>query len=121
MTTATGHTSAIRAKKVLGTTVKDRAGEKLGELEDVVLDKESNNILFGIVSFGGVLGIGEKYHPVPWSALDYDASADAYVIGMTKEQLKKAPADTIDELIRDDGMAYRERAFDYYNAPRYWK
>ena len=118
MTTSTGHTSAIRASKVIGTTVKDSAGERLGKVEDVVLDKQSNSILFGVMSFGGVLGMGEKYHPVPWAALDYDASENAYVINLTKEQLKAAPADSIEELTRGDGAAYRDRAFDYYKVPR---
>ena len=36
MTTASGHTSAIRAKKVIGTTVKNSAGEKIGQVEDIV-------------------------------------------------------------------------------------
>lgn len=121
MTTASGHTSAIRAKKVIGTTVKDSAGERLGEIEDVVLDKQSNNILFGVMSFGGVLGVGEKYHPVPWSALSYDESEGAYIVNLTKDQLKAAPADTIEELTRNDGHAYRDRAFDFYKAPRYWE
>ena len=53
MTTASGHTSAIRAKKVIGTSVKDTAGNKIGVIEDVVLDKESNNIMFAVVGFGG--------------------------------------------------------------------
>jgi sporulation protein YlmC with PRC-barrel domain len=121
MTTASGHTSAIRAKKVIGTTVKDKAGERLGEIEDVVLDKQSNSILFGVVSFGGVMGIGEKYHPVPWGALSYDESEGAYIVNLTKDQLKAAPADTIEELTRDDGLAYRDRAFDFYKTPRYWE
>jgi sporulation protein YlmC with PRC-barrel domain len=118
MTTSTGHTSAIRASKVIGTTVKDSTGERLGEVEDVVLDKQSNSILFGVMSFGGVLGIGEKYHPVPWAALNYDESEDAYVINLTKDQLKAAPADSLEELTRNDGAAYRDRAFDYYKVPR---
>ena len=118
MTTNTGHTSAIRASKVIGTTVKDSSGDRIGEVKDVVLDKQSNNILFGVVSAGGVLGMGEKYHPVPWAALDYDKSEDAYIINLTKDQLKAAPADTLDELTRNDGQAYRDRAFDYYKVPR---
>jgi sporulation protein YlmC with PRC-barrel domain len=118
MTTNTGHTSAIRASKVIGTTVKDSSGERIGEVEDVVLDKQSNNILFGVVSAGGVLGIGEKYHPVPWAALDYDESEGAYIINLTKDQLKAAPADSLEELTRNDGQAYRDRAFDYYKVPR---
>src|SRR5262245_43951155 len=45
MPTASGHTTAIRAKKVIGTSVKDTSGKKIGEIEDVVLDKQSNNIM----------------------------------------------------------------------------
>lgn len=120
MTTATGHTAAIRAKKVIGTNVKDTAGKKIGEVEDVVLDKLSNNIMFAIVSFGGFLGVGEKYHPVPWAALNYDEKAGAYVVNFTKEQLQGAPADSIEELTKNDGLAYRDRAYDYYKTPRYW-
>lgn len=118
MTTASGHTSAIRAKKVLGTSVKDPKGQKIGEVEDVVLDKETNNIMFAVVGFGGFLGIGEKYHPLPWSTLDYDESEGAYIVNLTKDQLKAAPADSIDALTRDGGTAYRDRAYDYYKAPR---
>jgi sporulation protein YlmC with PRC-barrel domain len=121
MTTASGHTSAIRAKKVLGTNVTDRSGKKIGEVEDVVLDKESNSILFAVIGFGGFLGIAEKYHPVPWAALDYDESQGSYVVDYTKEQLQAAPAGSIDELTRGDGLQFRDRTYDYYKAPRYWE
>ena len=60
MTTASGHTSAIRANKVIGTGVKNRSGENIGKVEDVVLDKLSDNILFAVVGFGGFLGMNEK-------------------------------------------------------------
>ena len=121
MTTASGHTQAIRAKKVIGTTVKDPSGAKIGEVEDVVLDKLSNNIMFAAVSFGGFLGMNEKYHPIPWNLLKYDEGEGAYIVNLTKDQLKAAPADSIAELTRDDGVAYRDRAFDYYRSPRYWE
>ena len=121
MTTASGHTSAIRAKKVLGTAVKDRSGKKIGEVEDVMLDKTSNNILFAVVSFGGFLGMAEKYHPIPWSTLDYNEGEGAYVVNYTKEQLEAAPTASIDELTRDNGMQFREQTYTYYKAPRYWE
>jgi sporulation protein YlmC with PRC-barrel domain len=121
MTTASGHTTAIRAKKVLGTNVKDTSGKKIGEIEDVVLDKQSNSILFAVVGFGGFLGMAEKYHPVPWSALEYDEDQGAYVVNYTKEQLQAAPVGAIDELTRNDGTAFRDRVYDYYKAPRYWE
>jgi len=70
-TTASGHTSAISARKVIDTDVFDASGKKIGEVKDVVLDKTSNNIMFAVVGFGGLMGVGEKYHPIPWSELDY--------------------------------------------------
>jgi sporulation protein YlmC with PRC-barrel domain len=121
MATATGHTSAIRAKKVLGTNVKDPSGRKIGEIEDVVLDKQSNSIMFAVVGFGGFLGVAEKYHPIPWASLDYDPTENSYVVNYTKEQLQAAPAGSIEELTREDGVSFRDRAYDYYKAPRYWE
>ena len=91
MPTAAGHTAAIRAKKVSGTTVSDPSGNKIGQVEDMILDKLSNNIMFAVVSFGGFLGISEKYHPVPWSSLKYDKNEDSYIVDFTKEQLEAAP------------------------------
>ena len=117
MTTASGHTEVIRAKKVIGTTVKNTAGERIGTVEDIVLDKLSNNIVYAVVGFGGFLGMNEKYHPVPWSALDYVESEDSYVVPFTKEQLQAAPADSLEMLTRQDGAAnYATRADEYYNV-----
>ena len=120
MATASGHTSAIRAKKVIGTNVKDTSGNKIGEIEDVVLDKQSNSILYAVVGFGGFLGMAEKYHPIPWASLDYQEDENAYVVSFTKDQLKSAPAGSIDELTRGDGMDIRTKTYDYYHVPRYW-
>jgi sporulation protein YlmC with PRC-barrel domain len=119
MTTASGHTSAIRAKKVIGTAVKNPSGKKIGVIEDVVLDKQSNNIMFAVVGFGGFLGVKEKFHPIPWESLDYDETQGGYLVDYSKEQLAAAPAGSIEELTRDDGE-FRERTYEYYKAPRYW-
>jgi sporulation protein YlmC with PRC-barrel domain len=120
MTTASGHTNAIRAKKVIGTDVKDPAGKSIGKVEDILLEKQSNNIMYAVVGFGGFLGIGEKYHPLPWSVLDYDENQGAYVVNLTKEQLAAAPADSLDALTQSDGQGYRDRVYGYYKAERYW-
>ncbi len=115
MPTATGHSEAIRAKKVIGTVVKNTAGERIGQIEDIVLEKTSNKILFAVVGFGGFLGMKEKYHPVPWGALDYNESEGSYVVPFSKEQLEAAPADSLEMLTRNDGAgSYASRADDYY-------
>jgi sporulation protein YlmC with PRC-barrel domain len=120
-TTASGHTAAICASRVIGTDVTDRNGATIGEVKDIVLDKLSNNIMFAIVSFGGFLGIGEKYHPIPWMELDYDEGEGSYVVDFTAEQLREAPADTLEALTRNPGTVYRDRAYDYYDVPAYWE
>src|ERR1700758_811941 len=104
MTTSSGHTSAIRVSKVIGTNVQDASGKKIGEVKDVIVDKQSNNIMFAVLSFGGLLGMGEKYHPIPWAALDYDESRNAYVVDYSKEQLQAAPVGSVEELTQNDGL-----------------
>jgi len=118
MTTATGHTSAILASKVKGTSIYNQDGEKIGHVEDVVLDKQSDNIMFAALGFGGVLGMGEKYYPVPWSMLSYSKEKEGYVVPISKEILDKAPAYSLEDLSRNDGEfgEVRESSYDYYNV-----
>ena len=123
MTTASGHTSAILASKVKGTAVYNDNGDKIGTVEDIVLDRESNQILFAALGFGGLLGVGEKYYPVPWSLLDYDEEKGGYVVPLSKDRLKSAPAYDLKDLTKHDGSlgAIRETTYDYYKVSRDWQ
>ncbi len=120
MPTASGHTSAIRASKVKGTNVYSTTGDKIGHVEDVILDKPSDRILFAALGFGGLLGMGEKYAPVPWSVLDYNEDKNGYVIPMSEEEIKNAPAYDLSDLVKNDADLgqIRDRSFDYYKVPR---
>lgn len=120
MTTQTGHTQAIAASRVIGTAVFNTDGEDIGSIEDVMLDKTSNGIMFAVIGFGGFLGMGEKYHAVPWSALDYVPEQGGYVVPFSKDQLKAAPAYSIKELTGEDGEAARDASYDYYGVQPYW-
>lgn len=120
MPTATGHTDAIAASRVIGTNVYNTAGESIGSIEDVMLDKTSNGIMFAVIGFGGFLGIGEKYHAIPWSILDYEVDKGGYVVPFTKEQLEAAPVYSINELTGADGARARDASYDYYKVDPYW-
>jgi PRC-barrel domain len=85
-------TSLISAGKVTGTAVYSTDGERLGEIKDVMLDKRSGKIAYALMSFGGFLGLGERYHPLPWTTLKYDTRQGGYVVGLTIDQLQKAPS-----------------------------
>ncbi len=121
MPTLSGHTTAIRASKVQGTTVYNTAGDKIGHVEDIILDKESDRIMYAALGFGGVLGMGEKYAPVPWSMLDYSDDKGGYVVPLSEASIKDAPAYSMSDLVKNDGTAtIRERSYDYYKVPRDW-
>lgn len=123
MTTTTGHTSAILASKVKGTPVYSDTGDKIGTVEDVVLDKRSNQIMFAALGFGGVLGMGEKYYPVPWALLDFDEDKGGYVVPLDKDRLENAPAYELKDLTKHDGSigsSIRDESYSFYKVDRDW-
>jgi hypothetical protein len=84
-------TDLIASNKVEGTAVYNHQGEKLGEVYNFMVGKRSGEVAYAIMSFGGFLGIGQKYHPLPWNALTYDTSKKGYVVDADKERLMRAP------------------------------
>ena len=110
--------SSIAADRVEGTEVYNLQGEHLGEVADVLIDKQSGKVAYAVMSFGGFLGIGEKYHPVPWSMLKYDTNQGGYVVPLDKNVLKGAPAYDRDEINYTD-RAWNSRVYDYYKVPPY--
>jgi sporulation protein YlmC with PRC-barrel domain len=109
----------ISAEHVQGTNVYNTQGEKLGSVEDVMLDKVSGRAMYALMSFGGFLGIGENYHPLPWSTLKYDTNLGGYVVNLSKDNLEKAPM-----YDRDSDFTwtpeYGRKVDSYYNASSYW-
>ena len=88
----------ISADKVQGTAVYNTAGERLGTIDSIMLNKRSGEVAYAVMSFGGFLGIGERYHPLPWDVLDYDTAQGGYCVNMDKNQLSGAPNYSRDEL-----------------------
>lgn len=88
----------IIASRVKDTSVFNAFGDKVGHIQDLSIERESGKIKYALMSFGGFLGIGEKFHPLPWDVLKYDADREGYTLPLTKEQLADAPSYTADEL-----------------------
>lgn len=81
----------IASSKVEGTAVYDRAGEQVGTIHNFMVDKVSGQVAYVVMSFGGFLGVGETYHPLPWRALTYDVRLGGYVVDIDKDRLADAP------------------------------
>ena len=110
----------IPMKRVNGAQVFNQAGEEIGKIEDVAVDKRSGKVAYAILSFGGFLGLGEKHQPLPWSALNYDPDRGGYVIDVTEEFLRLAPKLDPAELSGWDDTEKREAFHTYYGAAPYW-
>jgi sporulation protein YlmC with PRC-barrel domain len=106
----------IAASKVNGTKVYNKAGEALGSIYDLMLDKQSGHVNYAIMSFGGFLGIGEKYHPVPWSELTYNTAYDGYVVTLDKRFLENAPSFGTADVPDWSSPTYRTGLDDYYQS-----
>ena len=81
----------IGSDKVEGTPVYRSNGDSVGQIERVMIDKLSGKVAFAVMSFGGFLGIGEDYYPLPWSVLTYNPKLGGYEVNITEQQLKNAP------------------------------
>lgn len=105
----------IMASRVTGAAVFNRAGERIGHVEDLSVHKVSGQVIYALMSFGGFLGIGERYHPIPWAMLEYDLEKNGYVVPLDKGALEKAPSLDRMELERlGAGDEWRTRLFTYY-------
>jgi len=109
----------IPADRVQGTDVYNAGGDHLGHIEDVMIDKVSGKIAYAVMGFGGFLGIGEKYHPLPWSMLKFDVTKNGYVVPVDRAALEKAPSYSLEELKPEDPL-WGDRVHDYYKVPPYW-
>ncbi len=112
--------SLIAGQQVAGTDVYDRSGGKLGTIRDVMIDKNSGRIAYAILSFGGFLGIGDRYHPLPWGTLNYDTKVGGYVVDLDPAVLEGAPAYGSDETIAWEDAEWHRRLHDYYGVSPYW-
>ncbi len=112
--------SLIAASKVEGTTVMNPSGEKLGEIENVVIDKLTGRVVCAVMSFGGFLGIGDRHHPLPRGILKYDTNLDGYVANLDKRTLEAAPNYVVDERVDWADRNWATRVHDYCKVPPYW-
>ena len=112
--------SLIGSDKVDGTAVYGADEKKIGSVQRVMIDKVSGKVAYAVVSFGGFLGMGEDYYPMPWTNLKYDTRLGGYRTSVTEQQLKGAPKFT-----RSTDWDWNDRSrdrtiYDYYQTPLWY-
>jgi sporulation protein YlmC with PRC-barrel domain len=111
----------IRTKDVIGVEVRNAQNEKLGEIDEIVLDKLSGEVRYLVLSFGGLLGMGDKLFAIPWNAICYDNQEDCFILNLSKERLKDAPGFNKDQWPDMADMNWSEAIFNFYGTMPYWQ
>jgi hypothetical protein len=112
--------SLIGSDKVEGTAVYGADMRKIGTIQRVMIDKISGKIAYAVVAFGGFLGIGEEYYPVPWSKLDYETQLGGYLVDITEDQLRDAPKFNRSTDWDWNNRTNHQRVYKYYNDPLWY-
>jgi len=80
-----------KASDLKGNKVRNREGEHLGKIEEIMIELDSGRIGYAVLSFGGILGIGDKLFAVPWRALSIDRERRESILDVPKKRLEEAP------------------------------
>jgi len=81
----------IASDRVEGTPVRGTDGATIGTIERVMIDKLTGNVAYAVLSFNGLVGVGQRRLPIPWRQLTYDRKLAAYHLDLTENELSAMP------------------------------
>ena len=120
-TTVETHPNVLSATAVIGDNVVNRAGENLGKIEELMLDLEKGRVAYAVLSFGGIMGIGEKLFVIPFEALKLDASREHFTLDVDKDKLKNAPGFDMNHPPQTSDRTWGAEVYKFYGYKPYWQ
>ena len=106
----------VSSEDIIGVEVRNPQNEKLGKIEELMLDKIDGHVIYVVLSFGGFLGMGDKLFPMPWSMFSYDTANNCFTIAVDKEMLKKSPGFDKDHWPDMSNSAWSSSIHKYYGT-----
>jgi sporulation protein YlmC with PRC-barrel domain len=106
----------LSASTLIGDDVRNRAGESLGKVEEIMIDLSTGSIAYAVLSFGGFLGIGDKLFAVPWQAMDIDLDEHEFVLDVDEERLRNAPGFDKDHWPKTPDPTFMEEMYTFYGV-----
>src|ERR1700686_4665558 len=116
------YTDIVPAKKtVIGSKVVNAQNEDLGKIEDLVIDAGAGRIAYAVLSFGGFLGMGEKYFAIPWNAFPFNLKENRDEMNVHKKLLDNAPDFEKDAWPNMADSPWGNSIYNHYRSPPYWE
>ncbi len=105
------------AHTLLGNDVYNKDGQDLGDIKEFMIDMASGKVAYAVLSFGGLLGMGEKLFAVPWMALTLDTVNKRFTLKVPKDVLKDAPGFDKDHWPAMSDSTWAREVHKFYGAP----
>ena len=111
----------LSASTLKGNSVVNAKDEKLGTIEELMIDLNKGRIAYAVLSFGGFMGMGDKLFAIPWSALTLDTVEKRFVLEVKKELLEKAPGFDKDSWPNMADQTWGAKIYSYYGSKPFWE
>ena len=111
----------LSAGTLIGNKVINAQGEDLGKIEEIMLDLEKGCVSYTVLSFGGILGLGDKLFAVPWDVLKLDTEKKAFILNVDKDKLRNAPGFDKNNWPEHPDREWMETVYTYYGSKPHWK
>jgi len=111
----------LSASTLEGDSVRNSAGDSLGKVNEIMVDIPSGRIAYVVLSFGGILGMGDKLFAVPWTALRVDEDEKCFILDVSKSTLESAPGFDKDNWPDMANTSWGTQIYQHYGASPYWE
>ena len=110
----------LSASSLASHSVKNKLGEDLGSVKEIMIDIPSGRVAYAVLSFGGFLGFGDKLFAIPWEVLTVDEDRKCLVLDADKATLEKAPGCDKDHWPDMADSRWGTQVYTYYGRKPYW-
>ena len=108
-------------KYVIGSNVGNQQNEDIGQIEDIVIDASAGRIAYAVLSFGGFLGVGNKYFAIPWNAFKFDLADKKAVLNADDKLLEDAPGFDTDDWPNFSDTRLGSSIYNHYGYTPHWE
>jgi sporulation protein YlmC with PRC-barrel domain len=110
-----------KGSDLIGKDITNDSNEDLGKLKDIVVDAKNGRILYGVVTFGGFMGMGNKLFAIPWQSLQLQPDYKKLVLNVPKEQLKNAEGFDESNWPKFADEQWATKTYEFYGHKPYWR
>lgn len=109
------------ATHIIGGSVEDGHGDVVGHIENIVIDRETGQVAYAIVSRAGFMGMNKKLFAVPWLAFHMGQQANNYVLDASREVLRHAPEFDYDHQPDWTNVSWNREMYQHYQLAPFWQ